>query len=118
MSCGKRCDNLQDALRLAYAGPKAAERLAHDGGVSLRSAHSALAGHYPRAWVRFLRLIEKTPTILAHALATSWADELAVRREIDETRRRLDDMEARLAKVPTVVRAAPQPLRGMAGAKK
>lgn len=115
----KRCNNLQHALRLAYAGPKAAERLAHDGGMSVRSAGSALSGRYPRAWEAFLRLIEKTPTILAHALETTWAEELRARHEIASVRQRLDEIERGLnAKDSSVARAGIQPPRGLADTKR
>lgn len=96
MSFTKRGRNLPHALRAAYAGPKAAERLASDAGMSLRSARSALSGQYPRAWERFLDVIAKKPAILARALETSWAEELSVKAEIAATRRRLDEMERRL----------------------
>ena len=96
MSFTKRGRNLPDALRLAYPGPKAAERLAVDLDMSLRSARSALSGQYPRAWERFLRLIEKCPRILADALQTTWAEELTMRRECNEIRSRISDLEKRL----------------------
>lgn len=104
MSFTKRGRNLPHALRVAYPGPKAAEKLAADAGMSLRLARSALSGQYPKAWERFLAVIEKSPRILASALQTTWADELAIRAEINETRARIQALEARLAKNPAVHR--------------
>lgn len=104
MSFTKRGRNLPHALRVAYAGPKAAERLAADLDISVRSARSALSGQYPKAWERFLALIEKSPRILATALETTWAEELSARREISEVRSRIQELEQRLAKTKAVPR--------------
>lgn len=112
MSFTKRGRNLPDAIRIAYAGPKAAERLAADLNISLRSARSALSGRYPRAWENFLRLIEKSPRILADALQTTWAEELQARHEIATTRRKLDEIERRLnASNKTMAGKATEPNR-------
>lgn len=98
MSYPKKAKNLADALRRVYQGPKAAERLAFDTGYRLSAAKMALEGRYPRAWEKLLRLIEKRPNLLAHALQTTWAEELSIRAEINETRSRIQELERRIEK--------------------
>ena len=88
--------NLAQALAITYAGPKAAHRLALDTGVCLSAAKMALRGQYPRAWERLLGMIAKQPHFLAHALKTTWAEELSCRAEIAATRRKLEEIERRM----------------------
>lgn len=102
MSQPKGVTDLALALRLAYPGPGKVKRIADDLGVGHSTAKNLLNGRTPAVWARFLRLIERRPVFLAHALKTTWAEELAVRSEIAATRRRLDEMERRLAKNQTV----------------
>lgn len=96
MSCQKPHKNLSLALAQAYPGPKKAERIAADMGVHVNTARNALRGEYPQAWLRFLRLIQKSPRILADAMQTTWAEELALRSELEATRRHLIEIERRI----------------------
>src|SRR5690242_3322426 len=77
--------DLHSAILEEYRGPNAAKRLARDAGCRERAAKMALSGQYPKAWERFLALIAKRPAILARALKTDWATELAVKSEIAAT---------------------------------
>lgn len=97
MSQPKTVKKLTDVLRDEYRGPHAAKPFARDVGCKESAAKMALNGQYPKSWERFLALIAKKPAILARALETTWAEELAVKAEIVATRRRLDEMERRLS---------------------
>jgi hypothetical protein len=97
MSCPRTDRNLTNALNLAYPGPAKAKRLAKDMGCSESTAKNLLNGLIPSAIGRFLALIEKRPVVLAHALKTTWAEELTIRAEINETRGRILEWEKRLA---------------------
>ena len=111
MSYPKKSRDLALALRLAYPGPGKAERIAQDLGVSLSTAKNLLSGLVPSVWERIIDLIEKRPAFLAHALKTTWAEELSIRAEINETRGRILEWEKRLAKTKTLAGANPQPDR-------
>ena len=111
MSYPPRNRNLTDALRLAYPGPAKAKQLARDMGCSVSTAKNLLNGVIPAAIERFLALIEKRPAVLARALKTTWAEELTIRAEINETRGRILDWEKRLAKNKAVAGKGTEPDR-------